>query len=70
MSELETAAAQRTYVTIFDYLGMTLDFSQEGKVAVRMDEYVQDILDEARDNMAREAVTPAADYLFEVNEDA
>ena len=48
---------------------MTLDFSIEGKVKIRMDDYVEDILEEARADMTGESVTPAADHLFTVNEE-
>jgi hypothetical protein len=54
---------------VHDYLGMTLDFSREGKVMVRMEDYVEGILEEARSNMAGESATPAADHLFAVVEE-
>jgi hypothetical protein len=55
---------------VHDYLGMTLDFSLEGKVMVKMDEYVQEILEVAQSDMSGESATPAADHLFTVNKDA
>ena len=56
---------------IHDYLGMTIDYSVDGKVIFRVDDYVAGILAEARDEavMNGEAVDPAADHLFAVNED-
>jgi hypothetical protein len=54
---------------VHDYLGMTLDFTEEGKVMIKMDDYVEGILEEARDDMSGESATPAADHLFTVNEE-
>ncbi len=53
---------------VHDYLGMTLDYTQAGKVAIRMDDYTQDIVGEARDDMAGVANTPAGDHLFTIND--
>jgi hypothetical protein len=50
---------------------MTLDFSLEGKVMVKMDEYVQEILEVSDMSVSGESATPAAgDHLFTVNKDA
>jgi hypothetical protein len=54
---------------IHEYLGMTLDYSCPGKVTIRMDDYVKDILAEAPDDMAGTAATPAAEHLFTVDQD-
>ena len=54
---------------VHEYLGMTIDYSVAGKVTIRMDEYVQEILDEARPDMDGESTTPAAEHLYEVNND-
>lgn len=50
-----------------DYLGMTIDFSKPGKVIIRMDQYADGVLEEARDDMAGEATSPAAHHLYEVD---
>jgi hypothetical protein len=55
---------------IHNYLGMTIDYSEDGKVKFIMTDYVQGILDEAPDNMNGTAVTPAASNLFVVQGDA
>jgi hypothetical protein len=55
---------------LHDYLGMTLDYSTEGKVAIRMQDYVENMLSELPDDMSGSAVTPAAEHLFKVNKDA
>jgi hypothetical protein len=55
---------------IHEYLGMTLDFSQDGKVLVIMKEYTQEMFDELDGDMDGVAATPAAAHLFTVNENA
>jgi hypothetical protein len=54
--------------TIHDYLGMTLDYSTPGKVSIRMEEYVRDMLADLPDDMGGVAMTPASDHLFTVND--
>jgi hypothetical protein len=53
---------------IHEYLGMTIDFSTKGKVMIRMDDYVDNILSESREDMNGVASSPAAEHLFEVND--
>jgi hypothetical protein len=53
---------------VHDYLGMTLEFSVEGKVKVIMKDYIQDMLDELPSDMDGESVTPAGEHLFTANE--
>jgi hypothetical protein len=55
---------------IHEYLGMTLDFSQDGKVQVIMKEYIEEMFDELDGSMDGVAATPAATHLFTVNENA
>ena len=55
---------------VHEYLGMTLDFSVDGKVSVIMKDYIEDILDETPADMNGKAATPAANHLTEVNHDA
>jgi hypothetical protein len=55
---------------VHEYLGMTIDYSEDGKVKFMMTDYVKGILDEAPDDMNGFAVTPAASNLFTVREDA
>ena len=52
---------------IHEYLGMTIDYSVEGKVKIRMDDYVENLLEEAPPDMEGRATTPAASHLFKVN---
>ena len=40
-----------------------------GKVMIRMDDYVSDLLEEAPQDMARMAATPAGDHLFKISKD-
>jgi hypothetical protein len=51
-----------------EYLGMTIDFSIKGKVMIRMDDYVDGILMNSREDMEGVATSPAAEHLFEVND--
>ena len=53
---------------IHDYLGMTLDFSFDGKVQINMEEYIRKMLAELPDNMGGVATTPDAEHLFKVNQ--
>ena len=53
---------------IHDYLGMTLDFSIDGKVQIRMEEYIRNMLTELLEDMDGMATTPATEHLFKVNE--
>ena len=52
---------------IQQYLGMTLDFSERGKVVVKMDDYVKTMLNDAPSSMDGKAATPAAAHLFKIN---
>lgn len=50
-------------------LGMTIDYSEDVKVAIRMDDYVAGILEEASSDMDGEAPIPAAEYLHDVRQE-
>ena len=50
-----------------EYLGMTLDFSERGRVVVKMSNYVKNMLNDAPASMDGKAVTPAAAHLFKVD---
>jgi Reverse transcriptase (RNA-dependent DNA polymerase) len=52
---------------IHDYLGMVLDFSQAGAVKISMIDYIQMVLHDLPEEMIGHAVTPAANYLFDVD---
>ncbi|GAX11354.1 hypothetical protein FisN_22Lu047 [Fistulifera solaris] len=52
---------------VHEYLGMTINYEDEGKVTICMTEYVQNIIDELPPEMIGHASTPAAAHLFEVN---
>ena len=53
---------------VHDYLGMTLDFSIDGKVRVSMEDYIKTMLAALPEDMNGTATTPAAEHLFKVNE--
>jgi hypothetical protein len=50
-----------------DYLGMIFDFSVDGKVKITMEEYIWELLEETPEDMAGVCATPAANHLFQVN---
>ena len=50
-----------------EYLGMSLDFSERGRVVVKMSNYVKNMLNDAPASMDGKAATPAAAHLFKVN---
>ena len=52
---------------IQQYLGMTLDFRERGKVVVKMDDYVKTMLNDTPSSMDGKAATPAAAHLFKIN---
>ena len=43
-----------------EYLGMTLDFSERGRVVIKMSDYVKTMLNDAPALMDGKAVTPTA----------
>jgi hypothetical protein len=54
---------------IHDYLGLTIDYSETGKVKFSMYDCLEDILSEMPDDMNGTAPTPASDHLFQVEDD-
>jgi len=55
---------------LHDYLGMTIDYSVDGKVSIRMDDYVENMLLELPSDLSGSAATPAANHLFTVSDKA
>ena len=53
-----------------EYLGMTIEYTDDQKVKFTMTDYVDGLLSEMTDDMKGVAVTPAASHLNEVNEKA
>jgi hypothetical protein len=51
------------------YLGMTLDYSESGVVKIDMRDYVKKILDKMPANMDGTATSPAAEHLFQIQDD-
>jgi hypothetical protein len=54
---------------VHDYLGMTLDFSVDGKVKIGMVQYVKTMLAELNADMDGMSPTSAAAHLFNINEE-
>jgi hypothetical protein len=55
---------------VHDYLGITIDYSEIGKVKFTMYDYLEDILSEMPDDMNGTAPTPASDHMFETEDDS
>ena len=54
-----------------EYLGMRIDYTQKGKVSFSMPQYIDDLLSECPDSIMKgTSTTPAANHLFQVDEDA
>jgi hypothetical protein len=56
--------------TVHEYLGMTIDFSVDGKVKFIMNDYVEVLIDEIPEEFTGHAATPASNHLFQVNDKA
>ena len=56
-----------SYGKVHEYLGMTIDWSTEGKVVFTMYDYLEDILLEAHADFDGKDVTRAISGLFSVN---
>ena len=56
---------------VHDYLGMTLDFTSTGRLSITMIPYVKDMLTlfSTFDPSEKTAKTPAAEHLFDINDD-
>jgi hypothetical protein len=63
------APLTKTRGKVHEYLGMTIDFSTDGKVRFLMIEHIQGVLDKLPDDMMiGESTSPASNYLFEIND--
>ena len=73
ISKLESEFGKETPLTVHrgkvhNYLGMTIDFSDTGKVIFSMDDYINKMLGEVpKDLMKGSCTSPAANHLFSVN---
>ena len=52
---------------VHEYLGIKLDYCNEGKVKIDMTDYLKKILNDLPSKYQGRAITPAAKHLFEVN---
>ena len=71
---MEEEFGQETPLTIargpiHEYLGTTLDFTEKGRVVVKMSNYIKNMLKDAPASMDGHAATPAATHLFKINTD-
>ena len=75
IDKLESEFGKKTHLTVHrgkvhDYLGMTIDLTDVGKVVFSMSDYIERILNEAPEDLMKGACTsPAAHHLFGVNKD-
>jgi hypothetical protein len=53
-----------------DYLGMTLDYTEKGKVKIKMTDSVAKMLKDLPEEFDGEEATPAGDDLFKIDEDS
>ena len=54
-----------------EYLGMTIDYTVKGKVSFSMSQYIEDLLLECPESIMKgTSATPAANHLFQTNENA
>jgi hypothetical protein len=51
-------------VKVHDYLGMTIDFSKDGKAMIITKDYINRNFKDAPDDMLGESAAPAANHLF------
>ena len=54
---------------VHEYLGMTIDFLDAGKVRITMYDYVGEVINELPTEMIGELATPASNHLFEIRDD-
>ena len=71
---MEEEFGQETPLTVMrgpiqEYLGMTLDFTEKGRVVVKMSDYIKNMLKDAPASMDGHAATPTATHLFKTNTD-
>ena len=62
----KSAPLTSTRGKIHDYLGMTLDFTEDGIVKIDMRDYVEKVLGKMPDKMDGTATTPEASHLFQM----
>ena len=57
---------------VLEYLGMKIDYSNEGKVVFSVQEYVKNLSEECLDDLLKggTATTPAASHISQINRNA
>ena len=53
---------------IYEYMGMTIDYSLPGKVQISMVNYIENMLSKLPGDMVGTATSPAASHLFSVKD--
>ena len=54
---------------IYEYLGMTIDFADTGKVKITMHDYVDEMISELPTKIIGEPATPASNHLYKIRND-
>ena len=54
---------------VHDYLGMDLDYSEDGVLKVSMIKYLDKVLEEFTEDIQSTSATPATDHLFQIREE-
>jgi hypothetical protein len=69
IKQLEAKFGKEAPLTIMrgNYLGMTLNYSIDGKVQIKMIDYIDNMVSNLPADMDGESATPAPNHLFEVN---
>ena len=57
-----------TWGTVYDYLGICIDFNTKEKMIIAMYDYINKIIDSLPDDIRGTAATPARSILFKVDE--
>jgi hypothetical protein len=55
---------------VHDYLGVDLDYSENGKVKLSMIKHLEKVFEDFPEEIGRAASTPASDHLFQVRDPA
>jgi Reverse transcriptase (RNA-dependent DNA polymerase) len=72
ISKLSTVFGKEAPLTVYcgkihEYLGMTINFSDNGKVMIKMMDYIVKLLAECPEDMAGLANPPGGNHLFQIN---
>ncbi len=64
----KTGHVSSTRGKIHEYLGMTLDYTKDGEVQIKMQSYIEDIVKTFPENTGKKVSSPASENLFQIRE--